>query len=308
MAPPRAVPTSAPAPQDPLETYHQHRGLLFSIAYRMLGSVSDVEDILQETFIRWQQTSWDQIQSPKALLVTIVTRLCLNHLQSARVKREEYFGEWLPEPLLTSAFDPDMARIDGSISMAFMVLLERLNPAERAVFLLREIFDYEYPEIAAILGQSETNCRQILRRARQHVKKLEPRFDASPRQHEKLLKEFLDASSKGDMGGLVSLLSDDVVFHSDSGGKVAAVPNRVVGADRVVRLMLGALRKLVPANRVNRFAQINGQLGIVSYLDEKPFSVLTLDVFKGRIRGIYVVNNPDKLARIPLLAALPPAG
>lgn len=307
MAPP-AVPTPASTPQDPLEAYHQHRGLLFSIAYRMLGSVSDAEDILQETFIRWQQTSWDQIQSPRALLVTIVTRLCLNHLQSARVKREEYFGEWLPEPLLTSAIDPDMSRVDGSISMAFLVLLERLNPVERAVFLLREIFEYEYSEVAGILGQNEANCRQILRRARQRIRKSEPRFDPSPQQHERLLKEFLDASAKGDMGGLLSLLSNDVVFYSDSGGKVAAVPNRVVGADRVVRLMLGALRKLVPANRVNRLAQVNARLGIVSYLEGKPFSVLTLDVFEGQIRGIYVVSNPDKLAHIPLLAALPPAG
>ena len=297
--------TSNEASQDPLEVYRQHRGLLFSIAYRMLGTVSDAEDMLQETFIRWQQTPFDQIQSPKALLVTIVTRLCLKHLQSARVKREEYFGEWLPEPLLTSAESPSTSRIDGSISMAFLVLLERLNPIERAVFLLREIFEYEYSEIAAILGQSDVNCRQILRRAREHVKAIEPRFSPSPVEHERLLKEFLDASSRGDMEGLVSLLSNDVVFRSDGGGKGVAVPNSVSGVDHVRRLVVGALRKLVPASRVNRFTEVNGALAIITYLEEKPFSVLTLDIFEDRIRGIYIVSNPDKLTRIPSLTALP---
>src|SRR5262245_39493526 len=220
-----AIPTSGGTSHDPLEIYHQHRGLLFSIAYRMLGSVSDVEDLLQEVFIRWQQTPFDQVQSPRALLVTIITRLCLKHLQSARVKREKYFGEWLPEPLLTSPEPAGMSRMDGSISMAFLVLLERLNPVERAVFLLREIFEYEYSEVATIVSQSEANCRQILRRARGRVRKIEPRFHPSASEHERLLKQFLDASSKGDMDGLVSLLSNDVVFHSDGGGKGVAVPN-----------------------------------------------------------------------------------
>jgi RNA polymerase sigma-70 factor, ECF subfamily len=303
MAQPGIAPSNEPS-QDPLEVYHQHRGLLFSIAYRMLGSVSDAEDMLQETFIRWQQTPFDQIQFPKALLVTIVTRLCLKYLQSARVKREEYFGEWLPEPLLTSAESPSTSRIDGSISMAFLVLLERLNPIERAVFLLREIFEYEFSEIAAILGRNDVNCRQILRRAREHVKAIEPRFSPSPVEHERLLKEFVEASSKGDMQGLVSLLSNDVVFHSDGGGKGAAVPNSVFGADHVVRLVVGALRKLVPASRVNRLTEVNGALALITYLGEKPFSVLTLDVFEDRIRGIYLVSNPDKLTRVPSLTAL----
>src|SRR5712675_3200105 len=153
-----------------LAAFEQHRGLLFSVAYRMLGSVADAEDMLQETFIRWQQAPDDDIRSPRAFLVTIISRLCINHLQSARVQREEYVGQWLPEPIVTGpGSDPlGIIRVDESLSMAFLVLLERLTPIERAVFLLHEVFEYEYSEVAAVLGQSEVNCRQILRRARQH--------------------------------------------------------------------------------------------------------------------------------------------
>ncbi len=176
--------------QDRAETFHQYRGLLFSIAYRMLGSVADAEDMLQETFIRWQKSSAEDIQSARAFLVTITSRLCINHLQSARVQREEYVGQWLPEPLLTGpGSDPaETAQIDESVSMAFLVLLERLTPMERAVFLLREVFEYEFSEIAQTLGQKEANCRQILRRARQHVAEVRPRFDASREQREEMLK------------------------------------------------------------------------------------------------------------------------
>src|SRR5579864_2561208 len=188
-----------------LELFSAHRQRLFSIAYRMLGSAADAEDILQESVIRWLQSPTD-VLSPEAFLVTIVSRLCLNHLQSARIKREEYFGQWLPEPILTAeiATPSPVDEMDDSLSMAFLVLLERLTPIERAVFLLREVFDYEYAEVARVLAQSEANCRQILRRARQHVKLSRPRFDASPRQQEELLKRFLEASARGDMDGLLS--------------------------------------------------------------------------------------------------------
>src|SRR5882757_1161615 len=161
-----------------LATFDQHRGLLFSVAYRMLGSVADAEDMLQETFIRWQQARDEEIRSPRAFLIMIISRLSINHLQSARVRREEYVGQWLPEPLVAGeGNDPlGILRVDESLSMAFLVLLERLTPVERAVFLLREVFEYEYTEIAAVLGQSAVNCRQILRRARQHVNAMRPRF------------------------------------------------------------------------------------------------------------------------------------
>ena len=212
-----------------LATFDQYRSLLFSVAYRMLGSVADAEDMLQETFIRWQQAHDEEIRSPRAFLITIISRLCINHLQSARAQREEYVGQWLPEPIVTGpGSDPlEIVRIDESLSMAFLVMLERLTPVERAVFLLREVFAYEYAEIAAILSQSEANCRQILSRAKQHVGTMRPRFKTSQRKKRELLERFFKATSSGDMEGLVALLASDVVLHSDGGGKAAAAPNLI---------------------------------------------------------------------------------
>jgi RNA polymerase sigma-70 factor (ECF subfamily) len=285
-----------------LTTFNQYRGLLFSIAYRMVGSVADAEDMLQETFIRWQQAPDDEIRSPKAFLITIVSRLCINHLQSARMKREEYVGEWLPEPLATDpGSDPSgVLQADESLSMAFLVMLERLTPVERAVFLLREIFDHEYSEIAATLGLGEANCRQILRRARQHVRALRPRFRASASEHDDLLGRFREAAGSGDMDRLLALLSHDVVLHTDGGGKATAVPNLVHGSDRVARAIVRGLKRLVPTDVVQRIVQINGASGVVSYYPSgQPHSVLTLDVTAGRIRAIYVVTNPEKLVHLP---------
>ena|SRR5215831_6874437 len=291
--------------EDRLQAFHQHRAVLFSIAYRMLGSLADAEDMLQESFIRWQQAPDVEIVSTRAYLVTIVSRLCINHLQSARVKREQYVGQWLPEPLVTATnelLDLSLSsQLDDSISMAFLVLMERLTPTERAVFLLRDVFDYEYSEIAQTVNQSGSNCRQILRRARQHIKEARPRFDPSPQQRDKLLKEFLDASARGDLDGLVALLSNEITFYSDGGGQVAALPNPVYGAENVARAVLGSLNKFVPRNIVSRYARINGQPGIVNYMDGHPHSVLTVDVIDQRICNIYVVSNPKKLERLPLL-------
>jgi RNA polymerase sigma-70 factor, ECF subfamily len=290
-----------------LATFDQYRSLLFSIAYRMLGSVADAEDMLQETFIRWQQSTEDTIRSPRAFLVTIVSRLCINHLQSARVQREEYVGQWLPEPLVTdSGSDPfGILKVDESLSMAFLLMLERLTPIERAVFLLREVFEYEYAEIAAVLGQSEVNCRQILRRARQHVSALRPRFETSQEKQNDLLQSFLEAVETGDTEQLVALLSNDVVLHSDGGGKAAAVPNPVRGAGNVARGILGGLRRFVPKTLVRRLMRINGEPGLVNYFNGKPHSVLTLDAAGGRIRAIYVVTNPEKLSHLPELSGNP---
>jgi RNA polymerase sigma-70 factor (ECF subfamily) len=288
-----------------LATFDQYRSLLFSIAYRMLGSVADAEDMLQETFIRWQQAGDDDIRSPRSFLVTILSRLCINQLQSARVQREEYVGQWLPEPIVTDpASDPlGLIKTDESLSMAFLVLLERLSPIERAVFLLREVFEYEYSEIAAFLGQSEVNCRQILRRARQHVSTMRPRFEASAQKKDDLLERFLNAIGTGDMDGLLALLSHDVVLYSDGGGKALAVPNLIHGAGNVARGILGAFSKLLPKALVRRLARINGESGVVSYLKGKPFSVLTLDEVDGRVRAIYILTNPEKLAHVPELSA-----
>jgi RNA polymerase sigma-70 factor, ECF subfamily len=287
-----------------LATFDQYRGLLFSIAYRMLGSVADAEDMLQETFIRWQQSAHQDIRSPRAFLITIISRLSINHLQSARVQREEYVGQWLPEPLVTDqGKDPfGIIKVDELLSMAFLVLLERLTPIERAVFLLREVFEYEYSEIAAVLGQSEVNCRQILSRARRHVHEMRPRFKASLEQQSHLLEQFLTAIRGADMDGLLELLSQDVVLYSDGGGKGPAVPNQLHGPDHVARGILLGLNKYVPRNLGYRLTQVNGNPGVVSYVDGKPFSVITLDGSGDEIHGIYVISNPDKLAHIPELA------
>ncbi len=283
-----------------LTTFSQYRGLLFSIAYRMLGSVADAEDMVQEAFIRWQQAPEDEIRSPRAFLVTVISRLCINQLQSARARREEYVGEWLPEPLVTDAgSDPlGIIRVDESLSMAFLILLERLTAVERAVFLLREVFEYEYSEIAAILGQNEPNCRQILRRARQHVDAARPRFKASPQEQNELLQRFLEAATQGDMDGLVALLASDVVLRADGGGRALAVPKPVRGARNVARAILATVQKRLPKNVVPRLAQVNGKAGVVAYLDGKPFSVITLDVSEGLARGIYIVSNPEKLGHL----------
>lgn len=290
-----------------LAIFNLHRRRLLSIAYRMLGSMSDAEDMLQEAFIRWQQTALGEIESPEAFLVTIVSRLCLNHLDSARVKREQYFGQWLPEPVLTNQSGDFTLplEMDDSLSMAFLVLLERLTPVERAVFLLREIFEYEYVEIARILEQSESNCRQILRRARQHLKLNRPRFDASPRQHEELLKRFLEASARGDMEGLLGIMAKDIVVYTDGGGKTTAVPNPVYGVDNVIRFLEGARKKFLPADLTRQLTHVNGRLGVVTYHHGHPYSVLTLAVAEGRICNIFIVSNPDKLTRLPALPSNP---
>jgi RNA polymerase sigma-70 factor (ECF subfamily) len=265
----------------------------------MLGSVADAEDMLQETFIRWQQAANEEVRSPRAFLVTVITRLCINQLQSARVRREEYVGEWLPEPLVTDpGSDPvEVLKVDESLSMAFLLLLERLTPMERAVFLLREVFEYEYVEIANVLGQSAANCRQILRRAR--------RFDASAREHDDLFKRFIQATRGGEMQGLVELLSNEVVLHTDGGGKAIALAEEVRGADKVASTILERMGTTVPKKLVARMTRINGKPGLVSYLNGKPFSALTVDLRDGLVQTIYIVTNPEKLAHIPNLASAP---
>jgi RNA polymerase sigma-70 factor, ECF subfamily len=290
-----------------IATFQEFRVLLFSIAYRMLGARIDAEDMVQETFLRWRRVAVKNIKNPRAFLVTVVTRLCINHLQSARVKREEYFGPWLPEPLLTgpAAGFPGIPGIDGSLSIAFLLLLERLSPIERAVFLLREAFDYTYDEIAGILTKSEANCRQIFRRAKQHLAEARPRFEVSNEQRQRLLQQFIETSSRGDMHGLLALLAEDTVLYTDGGGKATAVPNPIHGAEAVARFLFGARTKLLPPDIVRRFAEINGQPGVIAYHNGKVFGVLSLDVAEGQVRNIYIVRNPEKLARLPDLPPPP---
>jgi RNA polymerase sigma-70 factor (ECF subfamily) len=241
------------------EVFDGYRPLLFSIAYRMLGGVMDAEDVVQEAYLRWRGASEGEVRSPRAYLSAVVTRLCIDHLRSARVRREEYVGPWLPEPLPTGPGSDDAgpAGLDESLSMAFLVLLESLTPTERAVFLLREVFDYDYAEVSHIVGKSEANCRQIARRARESVAARRPRFEHSPEQQERLMRQFLRACTTGDMPALLELLADDVTLWSDGGGKARAALNPIHGPDRVARFFLGVLQK-APSALTIRPAMING--------------------------------------------------
>src|SRR6266498_1707246 len=223
--------------------YEELRPLLFSIAYRMVSSVSEAEDIVQEAFLRIHRAEAEgtKIDSPKAYLSAVVTRLSIDHLKSARARREQYVGQWLPEPLLTDSAPDAAAQAEtaDSLSMAFLVLLESLTPVERAVFLLREVFDYDYGEIAKIVERSEDNCRQLYVRARRHIDEGRPRFEASRQQRDELAQRFLAAAQKGDTEALVELLAADVVVYGDGGGKAPSWPQPIYGRDRVARLMAG---------------------------------------------------------------------
>ena len=283
-----------------IEVFERHRSLLFSIAYRMLGSVADAEDIVQEAYLRWRDVPGSEVRSPKSYLSAVVTRLSIDRLRSAQASREEYVGPWLPEPLLSEGGEDggDPTELDEFLSMAFLVLLESLNPVERAVFLLREVFDYDYEEISRIVGKSEDNCRQIARRARHSVVARRPRFERSPEQEERLTRQFVEACTSGNMEGLVSLLSSDVTLWSDGGGKVAAAPYPIYGPERVARFLFGVLRT-VPPGFFALPARVNGGPGVVGYVDGRPTAVVALDVADGRLRGVRIVVNPEKLHAVP---------
>jgi RNA polymerase sigma-70 factor, ECF subfamily len=286
------------------ETFERHRSLLFSISYRMLGSVMEAEDVVQEAFLRWQGASGRELHAPKSYLSTVVTRLSIDRLRSAKARREEYVGPWLPEPIATGE-GSDVAGtviLDETLSMAFLVLLESLTPVERAVFLLREVFDYDYAEIASLVGKSEDNCRQISRRARQSVAARRPRFESSPEQEERLMDSFLEACMSGDMESLLALLSEDSTLWSDGGGKTRAALRPIYGADRVARFISGILRK-APSGLVVRRASINGRPGFIGYFEDgSPQSVTTFDVAEGTIRAIRIVVNPEKLRNVPRMS------
>lgn len=290
------------------ELYEELRPLMFSIAYRMLGSASEAEDIVQEAFLRYHRESGKgtAIETPKAYLSAITTRLSIDHLRSARVRRESYVGTWLPEPLLTDT-DSDVAQhaeTADSLSMAFLVLLESLTPVERAVFLLREVFDYGYDEIATVVERSEENCRQIAVRARRQIEAKRPRFEASRKRREELAGRFFEAVTNGDAQGLVSLLAADVVAYGDGGGKAAAFPRPVHGRDRVARLLLGAAargERLAVSDA--RFVAINGQPGAL-FLDPegRPVAAVTLDIADDLVQTVRAVSNPEKLAHLGTFA------
>lgn len=279
-----------------LQQFNQHRPLLFAIAYRMLGSVVDAEDMVQETFLRWQLVTLETVQSAKSYLSSIITRLCIDHLRSARVKREQYVGPWLPEPILTQLTSDTMNTVElaDSVSTAFLVLLEKLSPLERAVFLLREVFDYEYEEIGRIVDKSPINCRQIVRRAKQHLASQRPRFEVAPQHQEEMTQRFLQACNSGDLQELIALLSEDIVLWSDGGGKVVAALKPLHGAVKIARFLL-AIQSKIPKNSAAEIVEINGQPGIIIYVDGLPRRVMTFDFAYKQIQSIFIIVNPDKL-------------
>jgi RNA polymerase sigma-70 factor, ECF subfamily len=274
------------------------RPQLFSIAYRMLGSVVDAEDLVQDAYLRWQEAADVDVRSPRAYLTTIVTRLAINQLRSARVQRETYVGPWLPEPLVTDpTLDPSgEVELAESLSMAVMVLLERLSPLERAVFLLHEVFDFAYAEIARIVDKTEANCRQILTRARKRLGAPRPRFAAAPAHADRLLQRFTQAAQAGDLEGLLGVLAEDITLWADGGGKIpGAALKPVRGAARVARFVLGVMQRFVPEGSTVQPAQINGQPGFIAYVSGRARAALVLDIRKDRIHAIYAIGNPDKL-------------
>src|SRR5215212_5216760 len=282
------------------DPFLEHRSLLFAIAYRMLGSVADAEDAVQETYLRWRRgaQSGEEIRSPKAWLTTTISRVCLDQLGSARVKREQYIGPWLPEPL--AGVTPDVAETIAdfdSLSLAFLVLLESLSPKERAVFLLHDVFGYDFASIGEIVGESDAYCRQLAKRARAHISERRPRFEADRTQREQLTADFLRAVSEGDMPGLIETLTDDVTVFADGGGKVNAARKPVVGRDKVA-LFLTNLARLAPSGTSFRIEPINGQPGIVTLVDGEVRNVVTFDFADSAIRSIYIVVNPDKLRTV----------
>lgn len=278
--------------------FESHRDHLFGVAYRMLGRASRAEDIVQDAFLRWREVDPDTVSSPKAYLTTVVTRLCLDELKSARARREEYVGPWLPEPLVaTRAEDPAWtAELADSLSMAFLVMLETLTPVQRAVFLLREVFDYDYAEVAGLVDKTEAHCRKIAQRARNRVTEHEPRFDASRAEQERLVERFFAAVEAGDMEPLETMLAEEAILYSDGGGKVTAAQRPIYGADRITRFMLGIADK-VPEGTELHFVEVNGQPGVLATVDGRPHSTWAFHVQDGRIQRIFVVLNPDKLSQ-----------
>ena len=278
------------------------RPTLFAIAYRMVGTVMDAEDLVQDTYLRWREASETEVRTPAAYLTTIVTRLAINHLNSARTRREAYVGPWLPEPIATdpAANPAASAEVAESLSLAFLVLLERLAPVERAVFLLHDVFDLEYVEIARIVEKTETNCRQILARARERVGTNRHRFEVDKRRAEALLERFNAAAGSGDLDGLVALLADDITLVADGGGKAkGALTKPVHGSVPVAKVVLNTMRRLIPAGVVFRPATLNGRPGLIAYAGQTPQAAVIFEIGPERIESIYVVANPDKLQALP---------
>ena len=281
-----------------------HRAYLFGMAYRMLGSTGDAEDVVQEAFLRWHEATaaGTLIERDRAWLTTVVTRLSLDQLRSARVQREQYVGPWLPEPLVGNADDvaDDVIRAE-TLSTAFLMVLERLSPRERAIFLLHDVFGYEFATIASMVGVAEANCRQIARRARAHIEDGRPRFQPPPAEQAALLARFLAAYASGDVAGLTSLLAADATLWSDGGASAHAARRPILGRDRILRFLFGVSEKLPPAVRWE-LRPVNGAPGVIGIAGDQVISVATFELSASAVTRIFLVVNPAKLAAIPVSA------
>jgi len=286
------------------DVFTTDRPLLFSIAYRMLGSASDAEDVLQDAWLRYRSVDRSTVRSPKALATTIVTRLCLDRLKSARTKREEYIGPWLPEPVLTSEVESPAAALQRaeSVTLAFLVLLEKLSPEERAVFLLKEIFDYDHSEIAEMLGTTADNSRQLLHRARGHLAERRPRLTGTADSRRAVAERFARAFSSGDGSELTALLAQDVGMWSDGGGKAAAARRPLIGRDQVLNFLIGLHRTAQSAGIIRdvslQIDEVNSEPALILRVGKRLESIFVFTIEDDAIAAIRVVRNPDKLAHI----------
>lgn len=292
-------PSLTTAPTDPFTTL---RPRLFGIAYRMLGVRADAEDVLQDAWLRWSRTDASVLQSAEAWLVTVVTRLSIDRLRALKAEREAYVGWWLPEPLVEPHHDAhtpeSAAELAGELSVAFLYVLERLGPEERAAFLLRQVFDYDYAEVAAQLGKTEAACRQMVHRASERVQQARTRFEVPRTVHHQLLQRFMQAAHSGDRSAIEALLSDEAQLIGDGGGKVQSFPKPLVGAFRIANLYWALFRRL-GAQVVYRPVLINGEPGLLRYLDGRLESAQAFVTDGERIVAIYAIRNPDKLAGVP---------
>jgi RNA polymerase sigma-70 factor (ECF subfamily) len=275
--------------------FEQRRGAMTGLAYRMLGSRADAEDVVQDAWIRWRGVDAGEVGNPAGFLNRVVTRLCLDRLKSARARREVYVGEWLPEPVV----DEDHSDLGEDLSVAFLLALERLTPLERAAFLLHDVFDAPFADVARTLGRSEAACRQLAARAREHVKAGKPRYRPSAEEEQRLTSAFLSAALSGDESVLRGILAKDVVMHADGGGVAKASINPVFGLEKAVRLVMGIKKKWPnPDGTVARLARINGAPGIVLSHGGVVFQTMGLEIADGRIAAVYTMRNPEKLARL----------
>lgn len=282
-----------------MDQFEQHRGLMSSIAYRMLGTVSDADDVLQEAYLRWQRTDQNSVTSAKSFLSATVTRLCIDHLRTVQRRREQYIGPWLPEPMVTELQDMKASDevVAESLSMAFLMMLESLSPAERAVFLLHDIFEFDFDEVGRQIGKTSTNCRQICSRARKRLTRAESRFESDPDKAEEITTEFISACKTGDIDSLVTMMADDATLYSDGGGKVVAARRPIEGATNVARFLVGVAKKGTSGMDLKPVL-VNSAPGIAVLHDGCCVRVFSLEFDEGRLKTICVVGNPDKLRHL----------